>query len=386
MSNLTQVIDDIRLLLSTGDLSKSNKMESLSRQLADESRPVLIRLKQVDQDLQKGLRSEALQFARTEPDLLELIGLLSFPERGIWDDALVLYGLDISPRPSEDTASALNLAYSQEEPLKPLLIQYRLLALARAPLMERLEVVRKMFQYDPNNIAFQEDLGLLEEWRLTTFRHDMDAAKKIKDHHKILALWDEIDSGSWVNAPPPLIVEELRKLADEANRAITLDNLKSGLIRIRAAANTRDEDAMRKYLDSHREYCLYLGLEKVHSLHSPLEILQTEKILKEMDDKRMLQFEFEAACGDLEGVLIKKMVQEEDILSALNKLEIVVKQLKKHTNLVEIPSLLTKKSDDRLKKILWEKNKKEYIILGVSLALGTVCLLTFVLVIINRGR
>lgn len=116
MSNLSQITEDIRTLISAGDLGKTMHMEQLARNFEIESRLIMDRLRQCENYLRKGLRTDALRLAKTKPDLLDSIQLISFPDRDIWDKNLILHRLPVALRPSNESLELIKKAYEFEQP------------------------------------------------------------------------------------------------------------------------------------------------------------------------------------------------------------------------------------------------------------------------------
>ena len=75
------------------------------------------RLRQCGALLRKGLRSEAIQLCELEPNLLDVVGILDFPERDTWSELLSLHGLSSPTALMLEVAANLNEAYSVEQPL-----------------------------------------------------------------------------------------------------------------------------------------------------------------------------------------------------------------------------------------------------------------------------
>ena len=69
----------------------------------------------------KDLRSEAIHLAESEPNLLDSLAALDFPERADWDELVQIYQLAAAPKLAVDQAQFLNEAYAQEDPLQDLL-------------------------------------------------------------------------------------------------------------------------------------------------------------------------------------------------------------------------------------------------------------------------
>ena len=94
---------------------------------------------------------------------------LDFPERRQWEDIVAFYGI-VPPAPLMlDVAADLNEAYAIEQPLTELLKHHRLLALAHAPLRQRVSTLRSLVQADGQNPVWMEDLQSFETERLKEF-------------------------------------------------------------------------------------------------------------------------------------------------------------------------------------------------------------------------
>ncbi len=374
MSNLSQITEDIQTLLSVGDLGKTTQLERLARDLALESRPILDRLKRCEDFLQKGLRSEALHLAKTEPDLLDSINLLDFQDRNVWDQSIALYGLPIAGRPSQESAAALNQAYADEEPLKPLLKKHRILALSRAPYLDRMNVIREMLQIDPSNIAFQEDLATFERWRIETIRTEMNDAKKNNKPTKILELLKEIDESPWVNSPPPHIANEIRTISVAAKRETLFHKANAMLPQILFAAKAKDENRCRQMLVEMEQIAAEMGWTS--SDHHMIQLQTIYSWLKSLDQRRNTEFEKEIACSELEEILARQNVTEESILEKLTQVEY----------LGPLPKGLERQVNEKLGRMRSGSARKENTILAIALAIGAIALVVFVVVIINRSR
>ena len=116
MAEFEQTLEEVCAMVASGAIMNNDRLARLARAFSEVSRPVISRLRRCDELLQKGLRSEALHLARTEPDLIEAVERLEFPNRDVWDNAIGIYGLVAAPRPSSSSAAALHRAFAEEEP------------------------------------------------------------------------------------------------------------------------------------------------------------------------------------------------------------------------------------------------------------------------------
>ncbi len=160
------------------------------------------RLRQCSGFLQQGLRSEAIHLAEESPNLLELISQLDLPDPQSWAEFCQNNGLPVPPALQLERAAQLNEAYSQDQPLEHLFSRHRLLALSRAPVRERLEVMRKISQIDPANANWEKDIRIFERARLKELPAAFYNAMKNHDARAIAGLNDELNQQQWYEPAP----------------------------------------------------------------------------------------------------------------------------------------------------------------------------------------
>ena len=97
--------------------------------------------------------------------MLEITALLDFPERREWEEIAASYGWDRSYGLKLETADLLNHAYALEVELGPLMARHRSLALARAPLDQRIAVMRQIAIKDTVSPFWKEDIRTFERSR-----------------------------------------------------------------------------------------------------------------------------------------------------------------------------------------------------------------------------
>ena len=137
MLDYQRIVDEVRSSLFSNNAEGADFLRMAAADYSVACDELNERLRRCGTLLKKGLRSEAIQLAEIEPNLLDLVATLDFPERQHWVDVLTLNGI-VAPRPLMlDVAADLNEAYAIEQPLTELLRQHRLLALSRGPLSLR---------------------------------------------------------------------------------------------------------------------------------------------------------------------------------------------------------------------------------------------------------
>lgn len=187
------------------------------------------RLLDVDRLLTKGLRSEAVEYSKTQPDLLDLYRVLDFHLRPRWNELCERNSFPLAPFLHEQTARQLNIAYSVEAELSPLLKQHRLLALMKAPKRDRIAILRQIVLKDPTSMGWIADIEELEHERLSEIKAALNDSYFCSDFSQVSAVWQELNSGDW-RIPIPLEIQQTANIRQEALKGSAatknvLDNL-----------------------------------------------------------------------------------------------------------------------------------------------------------------
>jgi hypothetical protein len=230
LPDLQRTVDEVRFRLQSGDCELNNELKRLAGDYAALCHEANLRLRRCGEFLKQGQRAGAIHLAEAAPNLLEAFATLDFPERAEWDEIVGLYQLSPAEPLLADVAQELNEAYTTEQPLEKLYDLQRLLALSRAPLNQRLAVVRKLAEADPASRFREEDVRAFERARCKEIEEDAQQAAARNDDDALLQLLTEITSGPWQSFPSPAIVQSVRKLtsqviAEELGNAYVRRNL-----------------------------------------------------------------------------------------------------------------------------------------------------------------
>lgn len=213
MLDYQRIVDDIRSLIGTHDAEEMDFLRAAAADYSVACDEVCERLTQCGALLRQGLRSEAIQLCEIEPNLLDIVALLDFPEYSAWIETANRCGIATPPALPLDVAASLNEAYALEQPLAALLQQHRLLALTHGTLQSRIQVMQRLAELDGNNPVWQEDLAIFEKERQKQLQTEVEAAVRAGDSDALVALDAELSGPQWRNPPPP----ELAKLAAESH-------------------------------------------------------------------------------------------------------------------------------------------------------------------------
>ena len=198
------------------------------------------RLRQCTVFLQQGLRSEAIHLANETPNLLELVAALDLPESAAWAEFCLHNDLPGAPPLQMDRAAQLNEAYGQEEPLEGLLRRHRRLALAHAPIKDRLETMRQIRAIDASSNFWEKDIRDFEVARMRELRFAFAAALERHDAQAVTDLSAEILQSPWLE-PVSNDLLNAAQGAEERLRLMATDaNLRSLLATLRSAYAARE--------------------------------------------------------------------------------------------------------------------------------------------------
>jgi len=221
MADAQRAIEEIRFVMQSEVWEMTEDLQQAANVYNDACRDINARLRRCDEFLKRGLRSEAIHLAESEPNLLEAIALLDFPERRDWDDALGLYGM-APPEPLRlDIAQELNEAYVIEQPLQKWLAKHRQLALARAPLNQRLAVMRKLASLDGESPFWEDDIRDFEKARFREIDAAARTAARGLDTATLQSLAKEISETEWRDGAPKQLVKGVQQLATQVDRQVS---------------------------------------------------------------------------------------------------------------------------------------------------------------------
>ena len=220
MADYRKIVDEIEAFLSSPDQTEDDVVKELASQYAELCKEVNRRLRSCGELLQQGLRSQAIELAEIEPDLLDLVSLIDFPDRFEWEEIAASYGWQRSYGLKTDVAEQLGAAYNDEDRLRPLMTKHRKLALERAPLNERIDVMRKIRELDNISPFWTDDIHEFERVRIKQLLDAARQAQQSSDYDLMEKVRREVETTPWevqlsrrdkteFSALVPLIIDEL---------------------------------------------------------------------------------------------------------------------------------------------------------------------------------
>ncbi|HVT80442.1 MAG TPA: hypothetical protein VHM90_07280 [Phycisphaerae bacterium] len=221
------------------------------------------RLRKCSGFLQQGLRSEAIHLAEEQPNLLELISQLDLPDPQQWAEFCQNNGLPVPPPLQLERAAQLNEAYAQEQPLEHLFSRHRLLALSRAPVRERLDVMRKIASIDAGNSNWEKDIRVFEKARLKELPSAFYNAVKNHDNRAIAGLNDELNQQQWYEPAPADLASAVAEAHARVQRGALEAELKKLVEPLRDAFAARSVQECQALVQRWKHLMTHAGIAAV---------------------------------------------------------------------------------------------------------------------------
>ncbi|MDO4587062.1 MAG: hypothetical protein Q4C95_07155 [Planctomycetia bacterium] len=212
MSDYQSVVDRIQTAINISESTPIETLNALSQEYDKLCQTVNRRLADCNKFLQAGNLSEAIRLADTTPHLLDLCNLIEFPELDEWNDICRTYKLTVPPVIKATVIKQLNDGFELMFSLEPLLKRHRYLALTRAPLKERLDILYRLSNLEPENLVWADAIDLFEKERIKEIQAEIDllpdSVTSLPQFENILL---ELESSSWREPPIDLRNAVLKK-------------------------------------------------------------------------------------------------------------------------------------------------------------------------------
>jgi len=238
MSDYQQIPGSIRSLLATKSQTWTQHAVDLATQyalLCDETNQ---RLRRCAEYLRRGMWSAATHLADCQPNLVQAVASLEFPERPAWADLCVTNGMAAPAILETACLEKLKVAYEREKVLQPLLSRQRLLAIAKAPTRARLEVARLLASEDPDNTAWSDEILSLESVRLLELQTESRSALQTHNEAASRAVQEEVTHSSWRREIPEGLVRNLEETVADISAQHALAEIRTVAADLVAALNT----------------------------------------------------------------------------------------------------------------------------------------------------
>jgi hypothetical protein len=373
VDNLQRLIDEIRFRLQSQDCEFTDDLRQIATDYVAVCHDVNRRLRRCGVHLKQGLRAEAIHLAESEPRLLDVVATVDFPERGEWEEVLGVYQV-VRPEPLLlDVAEQLNEAYALQRPLEKLLDRHRLLALCRAPLGQRLAVLRQLAKVDTASTVWEDDLRAFEKARAGEIAAQAQSASDHGDREALEKLRDELAGDEWREPPAKDLVQSVKRLAAETTRSTARAGLATLEGEMNAAFSALDLAQCRSLRDKWNELAERAQLEPDDRLLE--QVGPALGWLADEDARDAAERAFKRAAGALERALADRTADAEELRQAGHAV------LKCGRGM---PELLQSRYHDRVRAVESAAQRHQRLVLGSALG-GTVLVIGLLGVMVYRN-
>jgi hypothetical protein len=301
MLDYQRIVEEIQAALASTASIDWDLLRDCAAEYAAATDEVNVRLEECGHLLKRGLRSEAIQLAERVPNLLDAAAQLDFPELDQWQQLLAANGMVLPPLLRVEVATELNSAYAVEAPLQSLLKNHRLLALARAPLGDRIQVLRMIHRADPDNPLWADDLKMLELYRVQQIERESESAVTSRDAAALGSLLDELTGDGWSIAPRTDMVEKVHSAHQRVVAQHARDEMPAVLERLRRAYDEYDVPGARQ---ARQQWATLCELARVDGRHPLLQEAQVAlDWLDQQEQAVQRKHQHAAALHELERAL-----------------------------------------------------------------------------------
>ncbi len=242
IAEIHELLESVRVTLASSMNPNREQLERLHSELDAEIRSANKRLRECDALLSEGHRSEAIQLAEQEPNLLEVVSILDFHELAEWNDFVAELDLTVTPELQIDIATDINGAYSEDEPLERLMKKFRVLSLARAPLRSRIDLLRQIAKRDVGTAYWKDDLKSYEETRIRQISDESREAISSRNYAEVRRLADELHKKPWSVKPDRRVIERIDQTMVEVKKLEAIRMLNRVTVEWQAAMDSGDPE------------------------------------------------------------------------------------------------------------------------------------------------
>lgn len=293
-----ECINQIQHILSAGEAVAKEKVAELVWAYASACQQVNEKAQRCLELLRQNRRADAQRLAKQPPDLEQELRLLDFPERVAWLGLCETAGLPIGQGLDVDALDGIvQEIYSEGGALDHLLKTFRRMSIGRAPLAERLRLLRDIRRADPQHDLWTEHVRAFEAARQAELLKEGEAADASGDLSTLENILGELKSGEWLS-PPVRFIAAVERIIIPHRRRYAMARFAELASDLHEAHGRMDEQRCRFLLSQVEAVVSQTGVSPDAATEAAIEPVQTW--LDQLDAAQREDAAFEAACAALE--------------------------------------------------------------------------------------
>jgi len=301
MISVTECIRRIESLLESDQEISREQVAELVWAYAANCRRLNERAQRCLDLLRQGRQAEARELAKKPPSLEQELELLDFPERERWLDLCEEVGLPIRQSLNPQAVrEVVQEVLGRDARLEGLLRLFRRMSLGQAPLADRLRVLRRIQQADPDHDFWEADVRAYEAARLDELIQEAQKADEQGDLEAIERILGELRGNPWLTPAAPAI-RAIEKIAQPHRERWAQARFQEICEALREAHSEMDEARCRALLAEWQEVCDTTGVfpdEALQEAVAPVKAWLEDRETAAREDRA-----YQEACARLEKAI-----------------------------------------------------------------------------------
>jgi len=353
MSQARYLISRISSFVNDTEQEVSADEHDLAQQFAELCRSFNDRVDKCNELLDKGMRSEAVQEALSQPSLLELEELFdNTPELKKWRNLCRDLGMEVPQEIDVEGMDRIKGECSKEANLEPLLKKFRRLA-NEGKIEERIQLLRQIRRLDPQNQVWQENLEPLEREQLKGIRERVQKAIDDNDYEELENLYEDLSNPQRVLSPDKAILSKIEeKLREQrVNEAFAEGKELSG--KLKEARDNNQVEECRQLLNKWRRLSKFPDFEPSEEMNKTVDAVR--QWCDKEEEKIQQDKAFEAVLENVKNLMQEKNPDVDELETAWHSLNSFGKEIPSSYK-ERVPALISdlkhRRKNQRRKKVL----------------------------------
>jgi hypothetical protein len=298
-TTIAQVVEEIRKALASEGQMDVGVLRGLAEAYNAACTDVANRANTCQGFVSEGLRAEAEREAKKVPDLRAEFETVCFIELPAW--YTVCEKLELSTPPLLDTTEIGDIikdVYSKSPTVDRLLGTHRKMARGRAPLVERLRVMRHLRTERPGDGFWEADIRTFEKARMDELVREIERAAELGDLDALENALSELGNDKWLGKPTSRLLKGAEAVAKPLRQRAAIARFSDLLPQLRQAHAVMDEQLCQQLMGGWDAIINETGFSPHPEMDQ--DITPIRSWLEELNAAREEENAFKEACASLE--------------------------------------------------------------------------------------
>ena len=249
-----QIIARLRAQLNSSDLTATDAFLQLYTQYLELYDEANQRIFQCDELLQRRMKLEAMNEAKRNPPLLELVSALDFPEKPKLDLLVELYDWQTPTIINIEKLEGIRRELNSLQMLQPLLAEYRRISRSNS-IKDKLEILRQLVKVDASNSEWRAALEELENKYLASLIKEAQETIENNSFARLEEIYKEMVEVPWLVDIPTMVLQKVSRYAKQYREKCVAERAGNLLEKINAAYSSFDVNGLENAMEEWNRLC-----------------------------------------------------------------------------------------------------------------------------------